>query len=88
MKKLYLSFIILVGILFLGIVIMIKPTIFASSPMPSHIELPGQPMAGRIVPKEVILLGAGLIIAGVIGLTVLGFTMFKDSGGEDLRTQE
>lgn len=86
MKKLTLSFIILVGILFLGIVIMIKPSIFVSPSMPYHITPPDQPLAGRIVPKAIIIVGSALTIIGVVGLSVLGFMIFKEFEHEDTTT--
>lgn len=81
-----LSFIILVGILFGGIVIMIKPTIFVSRLMPSQMAPPEQPLAGRIVPREIIMLGSVLTIIGLVGLSVLGFRIFEKSGHEETKT--
>ena len=86
MKKSTLSFIILVGILFGGIVIMIKPTIFVSRLMPSQMAPPEEPLAGRIVPREIIMLGSALTMVGLVGLSVLGFTLFKESRHEDTKT--
>jgi hypothetical protein len=86
MKKSALSFIILVGILFGGIVIMIKPTIFVSQLMPSQMAPPEQPLAGRIVPSEIIILGSVLTIIGLVGLSVLGFRIFEESRHEETKT--
>lgn len=79
MKKHILTFIILVGILFLGIAIMIKPTTFVSPSMPNYNESSDQPLAGRIIPKSIIMLGSALTISGVVGLSVLGFIIFRGS---------
>lgn len=79
MKKHILSFIILVGVLFLGIAIMIKPTTFISPSMPNQSWSSDQPLAGRIVPKSIIMLGSALTIIGVIGLSVQGFIIFRES---------
>ena len=78
MKSTTLSFIILVGILFGGIVIMIKPTIFVSRLMPSEMAPPEEPLAGRIVPREIIMLGSVLTIIGLVGVSVLGFRIFDE----------
>jgi hypothetical protein len=83
MKKSTLTFIVLVGILFGGIVIMIKPTIFVSRLMPSQMASPEEPMAGRIVPREIIILGSVLTIIGLLGLSVLGFKIFEESKQEE-----
>jgi hypothetical protein len=81
-----LSFIILVGILFGGIVIIIKPTIFVSRLMPSQMAPPEQPLAGSIVPREIIMLGSVLTIIGLVGLSVLGFRIFEESRHEETKT--
>ena len=73
-----LPFIILVGVLFGGIVIMIKPTIFVSRLMPSEMAPPEEPLAGRIVPREIIMLGSVLTIIGLVGVSVLGFRIFDE----------
>jgi len=83
MKKSTLTFIVLVGILFGGIVIMIKPTIFVPRLMPSQMASPEEPMAGRIVPREIIILGSVLTIIGLLGLSVLGFKIFEESKHEE-----
>jgi hypothetical protein len=73
-----LPFIILVAILFGGIVIMIKPTIFVSRLMPSEMAPADLPLAGRIVPREIIMLGSVLTIIGLVGVSVLGFRIFDE----------
>lgn len=86
MKGLTLSFIFLVGLLFLGIVVMIKPSIFVSPSMPYHITTPDQPLAGRIVPKAIMILGSTLMVIGVVGLSVLGFIIFREIEHKDTST--
>jgi hypothetical protein len=86
MKSTTLSFVILVGILFGGIVIMIKPTIFVSRLMPTQMAPPEQPLAGRIVPREIIMLGSVLTIIGLVGVSVLGFRIFEESRHEETKT--
>lgn len=80
-----LPFIILVGVLFGGIVIMIKPTIFVSRLMPSEMAPPEEPLAGRIVPREIIMLGSVLTIIGLVGVSVLGFRIFQQSRPEETK---
>ena len=65
---------------------MIKPTIFVSPFMPYQMAPPDQPLAGRIVPREIIMLGSALTMVGLVGLSVLGFTLFKESRHEDTKT--
>ena len=84
--KYTLFFIILVGILFVGIVIMIKPTIFVSQLMPSQMAPPDQPLAGSIVPREIIIVGSVLTIIGLVGLSVLGFKIFEEFMHEETKT--
>ena len=86
MKKYTLSFIILVGILFAGIIIMIKPTIFVPILVPSQMGPQEQPLAGRIVPREIIIIGSVLTIIGLVGLAVLGFRIFQESWHEETKT--
>jgi len=38
---------------------------------------PTQPLAGTILPKEIIMLGSVLTISGLVGLSILGFRIFK-----------
>ena len=85
MKKYTVSFIILVGILFAGIIIMIKPTIFVPRLAPSQMGPQEQPLAGRIVPREIIMVGSVLTIIGLVGLTVMGFRIFEGSRHEETK---
>jgi len=71
--KLVLSFIVLVALLFSGIVILIKPSLFLLMPYVPN------PLEGRLIPKEIIFTGSILTITGLVGLSVLGFKTFNDS---------
>jgi hypothetical protein len=83
MMNLVIFLIILSGILFLGIFIMMKPSIFISS-LTSNEKAPvDQSLALPLVPKEIIVLGSTLIIVGLVGLSILGFRIFKESKGEE-----
>ncbi len=79
MTKLIIYFIILTGILFSGIFVMMKPSIFVSSSSQYQKPPADQPLAGRLVTKEIIILGSTLTIVGLVGLSVLGFRIFKES---------
>jgi hypothetical protein len=46
---------------------------------------PTQPLAGTIVPKEIIMLGSVLTITGLVGLSILGFMIFKESEHGEIR---
>ena len=47
---------------------------------------PEEPLAGRIVPREIIILGSALTIIGLVGLSVLGFRIFEESKHEETKT--
>jgi len=64
---------------------MMKPSIFISSSPPYQKPPVDQSLAGRLVPKEIIMLGSTLTIVGLVGLSVLGFRIFKESKGEETR---
>jgi len=64
---------------------MITPSIFVSSLPPYQKPPVDQPLAGRLVPKEIIILGSTLTIVGLVGLSVLGVRIFKESKGEETR---
>jgi hypothetical protein len=85
MNKLTISFIILVGLLFVGIVTLIYPTSFAPRLTTSQMAPPTQPLAGTIVPREIILIGSALTISGLVGLAILGSRIFKESEHGEIR---
>jgi hypothetical protein len=79
MNRITLYFIILTGLLVIGIVILIYPTSFVPRLTPSQMAPPTQPLAGTIVPREIIMVGSLLTITGLVGLPILGFRIFKES---------
>ena len=78
-KKTFIIFLIFVGILFLGIAILIKPTSFVSKITPHNFPTQNEPLGGWLVPKEIIMMASVLTITGLVGLSVLGFRIFKDA---------
>ena len=86
MKRFTFYFIILSGLLFAGIAIMVKPTAFVPTTVSYQASSPEQPLAGRIVPREIIILGSALTILGLVGLSILGFRIFKESDREATRS--
>ena len=78
MKKLVLTFIIFTTMLFAGIFIMLKPSSFVTQPVPFHLAQ-DNPVASTNVPRVIILTGSTLIIVGLVGLSILGFRMYKNS---------
>jgi hypothetical protein len=46
---------------------------------------PNQPLAGTILPKEIIMLGSALTISGLVRLSILGFRIFKESEHGEIR---
>jgi hypothetical protein len=85
MNRFTISLIILVILLFAGIFILIYPTFFVPRLTPSQMAPPNQPLAGTILPKEIITLGSVLTITGLVGLSILGFRIFKESEHGEIR---
>jgi len=85
MNRFNMYFIILAGLLFLGIFILIYPTSFVPRLKPTQMAPPTQPLAGTIVPRGVIIAGSVLTITGLVGLAILGFRLFKDSEHREIR---
>ena len=54
-----------------------KPSIFDSSLSPSGNTAIHQPMVGNVMSKQIITIGSTLAIVGLVGLSVLGFRIFK-----------
>ena len=79
MNKLTISLIVLVGILFLGIGVLMKPTSFTSLTITSNSDVASRTYSNKLVPKEIIMIGSAFIITGVIGLSILGFISARDS---------
>jgi len=85
MNRFTISLIILVILLFAGIFILIYPTFFFPRLTLNQMAPPTQPLAGTIVPKEIIMLGSVLTITGLVGLSILGFRIFKESEHGEIR---
>jgi hypothetical protein len=85
MNTLTISFIILVGLLFAGISMLIYPTSLVSRLSPSEMAPSSQPLSGTIVPKGIIIIGSVLTITGLVGLSILGFTLFKESEKREIK---
>jgi len=64
---------------------MMKPLIFVPSIQQYHKSPVDQPLASRLVPKEIIMLGSTLTIVGLVGLSVLGFRIYKESEGKETK---
>ena len=79
MNRFTISFIILVGVLFAGILIMIYPSSIVSRLSSNETSPTSQPFAETGVLRGIIILGSVLTISGLVGLAVLGFRIFKDS---------
>lgn len=78
MGKTKFAFVVFTAVLVLGIFILMKPHVF-SLPSPTNDKtLVTEQSVERIVPRQVIILGSALIILGLVGLSVLGFRLFKD----------
>lgn len=82
MNRLFISFIVLTGLMFLGIFVLIKPSVFVLLANVDQMPLQNQTLSSQMVPKEIIVLGSVLTIVGLIGLSVLGFGIAKDSRNE------
>jgi hypothetical protein len=79
MNRFTISFIILVVVLFAGILILIYPSSIVSRLSSNEITRLGQPFVDTGVLREIIILGSVLTISGLVGLSILGFRIFKDS---------
>ena len=55
---------------------MIKPSNFTSQL--ESAQTTNIPLSSTIVPREIILIGSILVIMGLVGLSILGFKIFKD----------
>ena len=82
MLKIVIIFIILTGILITGIFILMKPSIFNSSLSPYGDTAVHQSTVGSTISKQFITIGSTLAIVGLVGLSVLGFRIFKNIQAE------
>jgi hypothetical protein len=72
MNKTTISFIILVVLLFLGIGILMNPSIFVTFSVSSA---GGQTADNNPTIKAIITLGSAFLLVGLVGLVVLGFVI-------------
>lgn len=77
MERTMFVFIAFAVLLVLGIFIMMKPHVFTYTYQLGENSHDPQSVI-EIVPRIVIMLGSLLVIAGLVGLSVLGFKLFKD----------
>lgn len=78
MEKTKVVFVVFTVMLILGIFIMVKPYVFILQSPTSEKSIGAQVSSEKIVPREVIMLGSALIIVGLVGLSILGFRLFKE----------
>ena len=81
MDKTVIAFVILLSVLILGIFMMMKPHVFV---LKSENEKPvlNQPLQQTVVPRGIIMSASLFIIVGLVGLSILGFKIFKDLHAE------
>lgn len=77
MEKTKIVFVVFTVMLILGIFIMMKPYVFVLLSTTGERSI-DSPSSEKTVPREVIMLGSALIIVGLVGLSILGFMLFKD----------
>jgi len=77
--KFLVVFIVLAVVLFLGIFIMMKPYILVSQSLKNQNSPVNKPLANIGVTKQFIMLGSVLTVTGVVGLSVLGFKIYRGS---------
>jgi len=85
MNRFTISFIILVGVLFAGILILIYPSSIVSRLNSSETSTLSQPFVDNGVLRGIIILGSVLTISGLVGLSILGFRIFKDSEKSEIQ---
>ena len=74
MNRMIIAFIVLVVMLFLGIGILMNPTILATFSMSSAVN---QTADNNPAIKALITLGSAFILIGLVGLAVLGFMISR-----------
>jgi hypothetical protein len=77
--KFLVVFIVLAVVLFLGIFIMMKPYVLVSQSLKNQNSPVNKPLANIGVTKQFIMLGSVLIVTGIVGLSVLGFKIYRGS---------
>lgn len=77
MKRLTIFFLILTGLLFLGIALMIKPTSLVQTPEQNQSSFSERQQIDSPVLSTIVVAGSTLTIIGVIGVAILGFYTFR-----------
>jgi len=77
--KFLVVFIVLAVVLFLGIFIMMKPYVLVSQSLKNQNSPVNKPLANIGVTKQFIMLGSVLTVTCVVGLSVLGFKIYRGS---------
>jgi len=65
---------------------MIRPAAFVYTSVQNQPSTPEQLGTGKIIPREIIILGSSLTILGLVGLSIQGFRMFKEFDREETRS--
>jgi len=77
--KFLVVFIVLAVVLFLGIFIMMKPYVLVSQSLKNQNSPVNKPLENIGVTKQFIMLGSVLTVTGIVGLSVLGFKIYRGS---------
>ena len=64
---------------------MIKPTFFVPPLFGDKTVIADDFMQGGPMPRIIIIIGSTLTMSGVVGLSILGFIIFKDTKAEENR---
>ena len=77
--KFLVVFVVLAVVLFLGIFVMMKPYILVSQFLKNQNSPINKPLTNIGVTKQFIMLGSVLTVTGIVGLSVLGFKIYRGS---------
>lgn len=77
--KFLVVFVVLAVVLFLGIFVMMKPYILVSQFLNNQNYPINKPLTNIGVTKQFIMLGSVLTVTGIVGLSVLGFKIYRGS---------
>jgi hypothetical protein len=84
MNRTIIAFIVLVVMLFLGIGILMNPTILVTSSVSSAVS---QTADNNPAIKALITLGSAFILVGLVGLAVLGFMISRKDETQERQTK-
>ena len=84
MNRTIIAFIVLVVMLFLGIGILMNPTILVTSSVSSAVS---QAADNNPAIKALITLGSAFILVGLVGLAVLGFMISRKDETQERQTK-